>query len=138
MDSIDATDWPNEVDCEHICDKKLRVEQECISTFWDGTARDGWGAGRVWEVGSVLSQISERTNKFPCMRRIDLSPIGFYFFLMQLLQMMQKNTRITINPEDRFKIDVRKEEALREATMQGAQLRTNATHSEVSRNKCHT
>lgn len=21
MDSVDATDWPNEVDCEHICDK---------------------------------------------------------------------------------------------------------------------
>lgn len=19
MDSVDATDWPNEVDCEHIC-----------------------------------------------------------------------------------------------------------------------
>lgn len=45
--------------------------------------------------------------------------------------MMQKNTRITINPEDRFSIDVRREEALRETTMQEAQLRTNATHLEV-------
>lgn len=36
MDSVDATDWPNEVDCEHICDKKSRTGMYKHILGWDG------------------------------------------------------------------------------------------------------